>query len=223
MPVQSQDLCGVRPSQNRRLRVLWLGGQAGRLLAHVLLQGGHGDRPVTLVGHSMGARVIFHCLLELCRHNCKGALCANVYHTCCNLSACNAFLSVLYMGTYRTSGQTRMPIDISWFHTTERCIAMCFWLQEWWRLRCCWERPSASARSAGRWRAAASRADSSMATPGVTGCSGSFTAAATVRLCFGSLVCRFVGGPCAGAPLQSLVACGCRRRDATCCGGTHVS
>ena len=47
--------------------------QAGRLLAHVLMGSGHGDRPVTLIGHSMGARVIFHCLLELCRHNCKGA------------------------------------------------------------------------------------------------------------------------------------------------------
>ena len=46
--------------------------QAGRLLAHVLMGSGHGDRPVTLIGHSMGARVIFHCLLELCRHNCKG-------------------------------------------------------------------------------------------------------------------------------------------------------
>jgi pimeloyl-ACP methyl ester carboxylesterase len=48
--------------------------QAGRLLAHVLMGSGHGDRPVTLIGHSMGARVIFHCLLELCRHNCKGAI-----------------------------------------------------------------------------------------------------------------------------------------------------
>lgn len=47
--------------------------QAGKLLAHVLMSGGHGGRPVTLVGHSLGARVIFHCLLELCRHNCRGA------------------------------------------------------------------------------------------------------------------------------------------------------
>lgn len=47
--------------------------QAGRLLAQLLMQGGHGDRPVTLIGYSMGARLVFHCLLELARSNCKGA------------------------------------------------------------------------------------------------------------------------------------------------------
>lgn len=46
--------------------------KAGVLLAHTLMAGGHGDRPVILVGYSMGARLIFHCLLELCRHNAKG-------------------------------------------------------------------------------------------------------------------------------------------------------
>lgn len=46
--------------------------KAGRLLAHVLMQGAHGDRPVTLIGYSMGARLVFHCLLELARNNCKG-------------------------------------------------------------------------------------------------------------------------------------------------------
>ena len=50
-----------------------LGPQAGRLLAHVLMQGAHGDRPVTLIGYSMGARLEFHCLLELARCNCRGA------------------------------------------------------------------------------------------------------------------------------------------------------
>lgn len=46
--------------------------KAGILLAHILMSGAHGDRPVTLVGYSMGARLIFHCLLELCRYSAKG-------------------------------------------------------------------------------------------------------------------------------------------------------
>ncbi|KAK9823941.1 hypothetical protein WJX72_006533 [[Myrmecia] bisecta] len=46
--------------------------KVGVLLAHVLMSGAHGDRPVTLMGYSIGARVIYHCLLELCRCNCKG-------------------------------------------------------------------------------------------------------------------------------------------------------
>lgn len=36
--------------------------KAGRLLAEVLLKGLQGNRPVTLVGYSLGARVIFKCL-----------------------------------------------------------------------------------------------------------------------------------------------------------------
>ncbi|XP_072989196.1 uncharacterized protein [Typha latifolia] len=39
--------------------------KAGKLLAEVLLKGLQGNRPVTLVGFSLGARVIFKCLEEL--------------------------------------------------------------------------------------------------------------------------------------------------------------
>lgn len=39
--------------------------KAGKLLAQVLVDGGGGRNPVTLVGHSMGARLIFAALVEL--------------------------------------------------------------------------------------------------------------------------------------------------------------
>ncbi|KAJ8642226.1 hypothetical protein MRB53_018920 [Persea americana] len=39
--------------------------KAGKLLAEVLLKGLQGSRPVTLVGFSLGSRVIFKCLLHL--------------------------------------------------------------------------------------------------------------------------------------------------------------
>ena len=39
--------------------------KAGKLLAHILLQGGTGGRPVTLIAHSMGAKVVMACMEEL--------------------------------------------------------------------------------------------------------------------------------------------------------------
>ncbi|MEO2192931.1 MAG: DUF726 domain-containing protein, partial [bacterium] len=39
--------------------------KAGKLLAHILLQGGTGGRPVTLIAHSVGAKVIMACMEEL--------------------------------------------------------------------------------------------------------------------------------------------------------------
>lgn len=43
--------------------------KAGKLLAEVLLKGLQGNRPVTLIGFSLGARVIFKCLQELALSN----------------------------------------------------------------------------------------------------------------------------------------------------------
>lgn len=39
--------------------------KAGKLLAEVILEGLHGNRPVTLIGFSLGARVVFKCLQYL--------------------------------------------------------------------------------------------------------------------------------------------------------------
>ncbi|KAH1206363.1 hypothetical protein AAZX31_16G117200 [Glycine max] len=41
--------------------------KAGKLLAEVLLRGYQGNRPVTLIGYSLGARVIFKCLQYLAK------------------------------------------------------------------------------------------------------------------------------------------------------------
>lgn len=51
---------------------------AGLILADSLIQRNLGTRPVTLVGYSLGARVIFSCLLELARKGAFG-LVENVY------------------------------------------------------------------------------------------------------------------------------------------------
>ncbi|ETO12275.1 hypothetical protein RFI_25100 [Reticulomyxa filosa] len=42
--------------------------QAGKVLAESIINGDHGRRPITLIGWSLGGRVIFYCLLELVRH-----------------------------------------------------------------------------------------------------------------------------------------------------------
>ena len=40
------------------LQVMNRAARAGELLAHVLMSGAHGDCPVTLIGNSMGARLV---------------------------------------------------------------------------------------------------------------------------------------------------------------------
>lgn len=46
--------------------------KAGQVLAHALIERAQGERPVTLVGFSMGARVVFSCLEELAAQQAFG-------------------------------------------------------------------------------------------------------------------------------------------------------
>jgi hypothetical protein len=43
----------------------------GKLLANMLMQRMHGDRPVTLVGISLGARLVYHCCLQLFKNHAR--------------------------------------------------------------------------------------------------------------------------------------------------------
>ncbi|AJU39189.1 hypothetical protein H784_YJM1202F00029 [Saccharomyces cerevisiae YJM1202] len=51
---------------------------AGKILADTLIARNLGARPITLVGFSIGARVIFSCLIELCKKKALGLI-ENVY------------------------------------------------------------------------------------------------------------------------------------------------
>jgi hypothetical protein len=46
--------------------------KAGKVLAHALIDGVQGKRPVTLIGYSVGARVIYACLIELAERHAFG-------------------------------------------------------------------------------------------------------------------------------------------------------
>lgn len=46
--------------------------KAGKVLAHALIDGVQGKRPVTLIGYSVGARVIYACLVELAEQHAFG-------------------------------------------------------------------------------------------------------------------------------------------------------
>jgi hypothetical protein len=46
--------------------------KAGKVLAHALIDGVQGKRPVTLTGYSVGARVVYACLIELANQHAFG-------------------------------------------------------------------------------------------------------------------------------------------------------
>lgn len=46
----------------------------GRVLADILIANFHGDKPITLVGYSLGAKAIFHCLEELHKRGHRGTV-----------------------------------------------------------------------------------------------------------------------------------------------------
>lgn len=46
--------------------------KAGKLLAHLLIEGGTGGRPAILIAHSMGSRAVMSCLVELSTMNARG-------------------------------------------------------------------------------------------------------------------------------------------------------
>ncbi|WEW57198.1 hypothetical protein PRK78_002660 [Emydomyces testavorans] len=48
--------------------------KAGQILADALINKAQGDRPVTLIGYSMGARVIYTCLLSLAKRRAFGLI-----------------------------------------------------------------------------------------------------------------------------------------------------
>ncbi|CAG9540801.1 unnamed protein product [Cercopithifilaria johnstoni] len=49
--------------------------EVGEQLAEVLLSRAHGNRPITLIGFSLGARVIFHCLMSMAKQStCYGII-----------------------------------------------------------------------------------------------------------------------------------------------------
>ncbi len=55
-PVHAMGPCACEPQGRMRAQAMNRAVLAGQLLARVLASGAHGERPVTLIGYSMGAR-----------------------------------------------------------------------------------------------------------------------------------------------------------------------